>query len=290
MDRHARHTHRSAPQPPQPPTTTNNHKTTTKQPQHNHNTTTTQPHHNHTTTQPQTTTNNHQQLQFPAGQSSRKDQCTSTGPFLSVACVRANGQTPARYILPAPQPPQPQPPQPPPTTTTTTHHPQQHTTTHDDTQRHTTTTQPPHNHHATTHNHTTTTHNTQHTTITTHNKNNTQQKQHTTKTTRKKKTTRNQHHATNNQQPTTNNRLRQVAHCFGVGDRFFMAEFSERPSGGVARRRRERRTRSWFRHEQQSIRIALATAAPLVRHGAHRVRRSTEPEHSHQGQKRRRES
>ena len=40
---------------------------------------------------------------------------------------------------------------------------------------------------------------------------------------------------------------------------FFMAESSERPSGGVARRRRERRMRSWFRHEQQSIRMALAT-------------------------------
>ena len=31
-------------------------------------------------------------------------------------------------------------------------------------------------------------------------------------------------------------------------------------------------------------------AAPLVRQGAHRVRRSTEPEHSHQGQGRERES
>ena len=34
--------------------------------------------------------------------------------------------------------------------------------------------------------------------------------------------------------------------------------------GGVAsaaRRRRERRMRSWFRHEQQSIRMALVTAS-----------------------------
>ena len=38
-----------------------------------------------------------------------------------------------------------------------------------------------------------------------------------------------------------------------------MAESCERPNGGVARRRRERRMRSWFRHEQQSIRMALAT-------------------------------
>ena len=40
---------------------------------------------------------------------------------------------------------------------------------------------------------------------------------------------------------------------------FFVAESGERPNGGVARRRRERMMRSWFRHEQQSIRMALAT-------------------------------
>ena len=38
-----------------------------------------------------------------------------------------------------------------------------------------------------------------------------------------------------------------------------MAESSERPNGGVARRRRERRMRSWFHHEQQSIRMSQAT-------------------------------
>ena len=70
-------------------------------------------------------------------------------------------------------------------------------------------------------------------------------------------------------QTTTTTRLRQV------GDRFvvrvlhlFMAESSERPSGGVARRRRERRMRSWFRHEQQSIRTAMAT---VLHHSYDRV-------------------
>ena len=47
-----------------------------------------------------------------------------------------------------------------------------------------------------------------------------------------------------------------------------MAEFSERPNGRVARRRRERRMRSWFRHEQQSIRMALAT---VLHHSCGRV-------------------
>ena len=44
-----------------------------------------------------------------------------------------------------------------------------------------------------------------------------------------------------------NNRLRQVGDRFGVRVAFFMAECSERPNGGAARRRRERRMRSWFR-------------------------------------------
>ena len=65
-----------------------------------------------------------------------------------------------------------------------------------------------------------------------------------------------------------NNNKRQVARCFGVGDIFFMAEFSERPNGGVARRRRERRMPSWSRHEQQSIRMALAT---VLHHSYDRV-------------------
>ena len=47
-----------------------------------------------------------------------------------------------------------------------------------------------------------------------------------------------------------------------------MAESSERPNGRVARRRRERRMRSWFRHEQQSIRMALAT---VLHHSHDRV-------------------
>ena len=39
-----------------------------------------------------------------------------------------------------------------------------------------------------------------------------------------------------------------------------MADPSWRPlAGGVAQRRRERRLRSWYRHEQQTVRMALAT-------------------------------
>ena len=38
-----------------------------------------------------------------------------------------------------------------------------------------------------------------------------------------------------------------------------MADPSRRPlAGGVAQRRRERRLRSWYRHEQQTVRMALA--------------------------------
>ena len=59
----------------------------------------------------------------------------------------------------------------------------------------------------------------------------------------------------NNQNNNNNNRL-VTGFCARVA--FFMAESCERPNGGVARRRRERRMRSWFRHEQQSIRMALA--------------------------------
>ena len=47
-----------------------------------------------------------------------------------------------------------------------------------------------------------------------------------------------------------------------------MAESSERPTGGVAGRRREWRMRSWFRHEQQSTRMALAT---VLHHSYDRV-------------------
>ena len=38
-----------------------------------------------------------------------------------------------------------------------------------------------------------------------------------------------------------------------------MADPSWRPLAGVAQRRRERRLRSWCRHEQQTVRMALAT-------------------------------
>ena len=48
---------------------------------------------------------------IPAGQSSRRDQCTGTGSFQLDASVCAYGQTCAHYIPSEPQPPQP--PQPP---------------------------------------------------------------------------------------------------------------------------------------------------------------------------------
>ena len=43
---------------------------------------------------------------IPAGQSSRRDQCTGTGSFQSAASVCAYGQTCAHYIPSEPQPPQ----------------------------------------------------------------------------------------------------------------------------------------------------------------------------------------
>ena len=63
-----------------------------------------------------------------------------------------------------------------------------------------------------------------------------------------------------------------------------MEESSGRPPmGGVARRRRERRLRSMLRHEQQSIRMVLAT----VMHHSFKVHteNGAEPDHSHQGQR-----
>ena len=53
------------------------------------------------------------------------------------------------------------------------------------------------------------------------------------------------------------------AHITVHSGRFFVAESSER-----ARRRRERRMRSWFRHEQQSVRMALVT---VLHHSYDRV-------------------
>ena len=56
-----------------------------------------------------------------------------------------------------------------------------------------------------------------------------------------------------------------------------MDESSRRPTAsGVARRRRERRLRSWCRHEQQSIRMALGAAAhhSAQQHAAPRSQRT----------------
>ena len=53
-------------------------------------------------------------------------------------------------------------------------------------------------------------------------------------------------------------------------------------SGGSAVRRRERRLRSFWRHEQMAVQMALATVNPPLVPGGHRARRSTEPEACHQ--------
>ena len=58
---------------------------------------------------------------------------------------------------------------------------------------------------------------------------------------------------------TTTTRLRQVGDPFSRVLLFFVAESSGQPSG-AARRRRERRLRSMLRHEQQTVRMALAAA------------------------------
>ena len=57
---------------------------------------------------------------------------------------------------------------------------------------------------------------------------------------------------------TTTTRLRQVCDLLFLCCKF-MAELSGQPSG-AARRRRERRLRSMLRHEQQTVRMALAAA------------------------------
>ena len=57
---------------------------------------------------------------------------------------------------------------------------------------------------------------------------------------------------------TTTTRLRQVCDLLFLC-RDFMADSSGQPSG-AARRRRERRLRSMLRHEQQTVRMALAAA------------------------------
>ena len=59
---------------------------------------------------------------------------------------------------------------------------------------------------------------------------------------------------------TTTTRLRQVCANFVFLCCTMMADPSGRPpAGGVAQRRRERRLRSWFQQEQQTVRMALAT-------------------------------
>ena len=50
-----------------------------------------------------------------------------------------------------------------------------------------------------------------------------------------------------------------------------MADPSWRPlAGGVAQRRRERRLRPWYRHEQQTVRMALARSRTTQLHGDRR--------------------
>ena len=56
----------------------------------------------------------------------------------------------------------------------------------------------------------------------------------------------------------------------------FSKDPCEQPVTGAAQRRKQRRLRSWWRHEQQSDRCGPGNGdAPLVRQGAHRERRST---------------
>ena len=85
----------------------------------------------------------------------------------------------------------------------------------------------------------------------------TKHKKHSNKQTLKQTNTQT-YNQTNNQ---TNNQTSKTG-CvllFCVGDRFCIAETSWRPVMGAAQRRRERRLRSWYRHEQQTVRMALAT-------------------------------
>ena len=52
---------------------------------------------------------------------------------------------------------------------------------------------------------------------------------------------------------------------------------------GSARRRRERRLRSFWRHEQMAVQMVLATVSPpLLRQGGHHARRPTGTEARHQ--------
>ena len=62
----------------------------------------------------------------------------------------------------------------------------------------------------------------------------------------------------------------------------FLRDRDRSSAGGVARRRRARRLRSWWRHEQQSIRMALVAAAASQCAAA---RCSKEPEDRHQGRR-----
>ena len=118
-----------------------------------------------------------------------------------------------------------------------------------------TTTTTTHNTQHTTHNTQHTTHNTQHTTHNT---------QHTTHNTQH--TTHNTQHTTHNTQHTTHNTQQQqqqgvfpkCAHCFLCVTCCEM-DPSWQPVTGAAQRRRGRRLRAAWRHEQQSIAQALAT-------------------------------
>ena len=66
-----------------------------------------------------------------------------------------------------------------------------------------------------------------------------------------------QHNTQQQPQQPGSDRLRVDGFC--TVDRLFMAGPSWRPlAGGVAQRRRERRLRSWYRHEQQTVRMAFA--------------------------------
>ena len=60
------------------------------------------------------------------------------------------------------------------------------------------------------------------------------------------------------------------AHCFVAS--LFSMDLSEQPRTGAVQRRKQRRLRSWWRHEQQSIAAALATSLHHSSRGQRKAR------------------
>ena len=146
--------------------------------------------------------------------------------------------------------------------TATHNNTQQHTTTHNNTPQHTTT---HHNTHHTTPQHTTTHHNTTQHNTTQHNTtqhNTTHTTQHTTHNTQH--TTHNTQHTTHSQQPTTTTTIHKVhrsTFLFRVNltGACMWANVDVAHARGAAWRRRQRRLRAHWRHEQLTLQMLLAT-------------------------------